>query len=200
MLIAFEGPDETGKTTSATNLSYNGQPVYNANVDNYKAVKADLANEPEVVQTFDRIDWLTHLIYRITLPEFEWNDARVRTVFGMPDVHLVLKTHALNVECNVVSRVEAIGEGYEEGDLDKVTQSYFYLMDYITGMNHRRDFNLFKTVSVMEVHNDPETKEYRQRLVIFSAPGQIAEGYDFEKVQDDESLLALLRYADARIG
>ncbi|QFP95373.1 thymidylate kinase [Microbacterium phage YuuY] len=200
MLIAFEGPDETGKTTSANNLAWSAGAIYNANVDNYAQAKADVAEFPDAVITFDRIDWLTHLVYRLALPTTEWNDARERTVFAMPDTHLVLKTHRLTGDGVLAARVEAVGEGYQPGDLDTVTQTYFHWTDWLAGMNQMRGFNLFKTVSVMEVYNDPETNEFEQNLVVFSAPG-FPWGSAYEKlVKDDETLLELLQYADQHIG
>lgn len=200
MFIAFEGPDETGKTTSATNLSHDHKPIYNATKENHSAAQAEYSTEQDLVVTFDRIDWLTHLMYRLSMPDREWNDARVRTVFAMPDTHLVLKTHRLTPEGQLASRVEAVGEGYEPGDLDTVTQTYYYTMDNIAGLNHMRDYNLFKTVSIMEVYNDPKTGLFEQNLVLFSAPG-FPWGSAYEPlVKDDETLLELLRYADQHIG
>ncbi|AUX83260.1 AAA-ATPase [Microbacterium phage Raccoon] len=199
MLIAFEGPDEVGKSTSATNLSYNHKPVYNATVDNYAAVKADLANEPEVVQTFDRIDWFTHLVYRLSLPEFEWNDQRVRTVFAMPDTHLVVKIHRLDHQGNIEANVEAVGEGYQPGNLDLVTQTYIHAVDLLARLNFMRDYNLFKTITMLEVYNDPKTGAFEQKVSHMSAPGW-DRLYDLSSVHDDASLLDLLRYADDRIG
>ncbi|AXH48557.1 hypothetical protein SEA_CLANCY_46 [Microbacterium Phage Clancy] len=199
MLIAFEGPDEVGKSTSAQNLSHNGKPVYNANVHNYAAVKADLANEPEVVQTFDRIDWLTHLVYRLSLPEFEWNDERVRTVFAMPDTHLVVKVHRITDEGNLAAGVEAVGEGYEPGNLDLVTQTYLHTVNLLASLNFMRNFNLFKTITVMEVYNDPASGTFEQKVILISAPGW-DRLYDIDSVVDDATLLEFLRYADQRIG
>ncbi|QDK02437.1 thymidylate kinase [Microbacterium phage Nucci] len=200
MLIAFEGPDETGKSTSAQNLAWSAGTIYNANKDNYAQAQADVAEFPDAVITFDRIDWLTHMVYRLSLPGFEWNDDRVRTVFAMPDTHLVLKTHRLTGEGQLAAKVEAVGEGYQSGNLDTVTQTYYHFTDWLAAMNQMRDFSLFKTISVMEVHHNQETGEFTQRLVVFSAPG-FPWGTQYEKlVHDDESLLELLRYADQHIG
>ncbi|WIC89605.1 AAA-ATPase [Microbacterium phage GardenB] len=199
MLIAFEGPDEVGKSTSAANLSYNHKPIYNANVENYAAVKDDLANEQDVVQTFDRIDWFTHLVYRLSLPEFEWNDQRVRTVFAMPDTHLVVKVHRITPQGNIEANVEAVDEGYEPGNLDLVTQTYIHAVDMLASLNWMRNYNLFKTITMMEVYNNPKTGEFTQKVFRMSAPGW-DRLYDIDSVTDDASLLRLLQYADARIG
>ena len=56
MLIAFEGPDEAGKSTSAKYLSHDHTPIYNATKENHAEVVLELAGESEVVQAFDRID------------------------------------------------------------------------------------------------------------------------------------------------
>lgn len=194
MLIVFEGPDKTGKSTSAANLSYNGQPIYNATKENYAEVRDDLANEPDLVQTFDRIDWLTHMIYRLSMPDHEWNDARVRTVFAMPEAHLVIKVH------NPSTAGLIKDELYDQGRLTRVNEAYHNITGVISGLNQMWDFPLFKTVSFIEVNNDPESGEFSQNLKGFMAPG-FEFGTAYEKlVNDDETLLEMLRYADQRIG
>ncbi|URC17904.1 thymidylate kinase [Microbacterium phage Endor] len=193
MLIAFEGPDEVGKTTLSTELSYNHKPVYNATKENYAAVRADLAGEPTLVQTFDRIDWLTHMMYRLAMPDKEWNDERIRTVFAMPDTHLVLSVHSPQII------PEAEGEGYNMEHSTKVNQAYYHYVDLLAGLNHAWDYSLFKTVTAFEVTHDPE-KGFSRRMAIFSAPG-FPWGSSYEAlVNDGPSLLELLRYADSKIG
>lgn len=196
MFIAFEGPDEVGKSTSARLLTTNHEPIYNATKDNYEGAKRELATATDdFVQAFDRIDWLTHLVYRLSMPEKEWNDERVRTVFAMPDTHLVIKFHPLHQPTPV-----AEGEGYNVDLSARVNEGYYHLVDYISGMNMLWNFPLFKTVTAVEVVNDQETGEFTQTLRAFVAPG-LPWGSSFEPlVHDDASLLELLRYADERIG
>ncbi|WNT45216.1 thymidylate kinase [Microbacterium phage Blage] len=193
MLIAFEGPDEVGKTTLSTELSHNHSPIYNATKENYAAVLADLAGEPEVVQTFDRIDWMTHMMYRLAMPDKEWNDARVRTVFAMPETHLVLSVHQPNLV------PEAEGENYTEQHSSKVNQAYYHFLDILAGLNKSWDYSLWKSVTAFEVTHNPDGSFDRQ-LRVFDAPG-FPWGSQYETlVHDSPSLLELLRYADSKIG
>ncbi|QXO14519.1 AAA-ATPase [Microbacterium phage Jenos] len=193
MLIVFEGPDEVGKTTLSTELSHNHKPVYNATKENYAAVLADLADEPEVVQTFDRIDWLTHMMYRLAMPDKEWNDARVRTVFSMPEAHLVLSVH----RPDLVPTAE--GENYTDVHESRVNHAYYHFLDTLAGLNHAWGYTMFKTVSAFEVSRD-EQGNFQRELKVFSAPG-FPWGSSYEKlVNDGPSLLELLRYADSKIG
>jgi hypothetical protein len=193
MLIVFEGPDEVGKTTLSTELSHNRTPVYNATKENYAAVLADLKDEPEVVQTFDRIDWLTHMMYRLAMPDKEWNDERVRTVFAMPEAHLVLSVHQPDLV------PEAEGENYTELHSTKVNQAYYHFLDILAGLNRAWDYSLWKSVTAFEVSRDEDGTFHRQ-LRVFDAPG-FPWGSSFERlVNDGPSLLELLRYADSKIG
>lgn len=193
MFIAFEGPDKTGKTTSATNLAASGEAIYNATKDKHALMQKDHLASPELPITYDRIDWLTHMVYRLAMPNHEWNDARVRTVFAMPDTHLVVKIHN-------PQNVGLITDELYDGTLARVNEAYYHLTYYIAGLNHLWDYTLFKTASIIEVNHDQETGEFSQELKVFSAPG-FPWGTQYEKlVHDDESLLELLRYADQHIG
>lgn len=160
MLIAFEGPDNTGKSHSAFALSA-GEAIYNATRDNYVAAKERL--QPGEPQAFDRIDWLTHMAYRLALPDHDWNDDRPRTVFAMPDTHLVFKLHALDAV--PVSDEE---EGYTTGQPFSVNDMYYHLASMISSLNEVRNFSLFKTVTTLEVRNTPDG--FTQRVVDFSSP------------------------------
>ncbi|QDK03705.1 thymidylate kinase [Microbacterium phage Zenitsu] len=192
MFIAFEGPDKTGKSTSAANLAGNGEAIYNTTKDKHEVMQKDHLEAPEIPITYDRIDWLTHMVYRLAMPGHEWNDARVRTVFAMPDTHLVFKIHT--------SASLITDELYNMGDLVRVNAGYYYASGMLAQINHEQDYNLFKSITVMEVDHNQETGEFSQRLAIFDAPG-FPWGTQYEKlVHDDESLLDLLRYADQHLG
>ena len=190
MLIAFEGPDNTGKSTSATNLTHDRHPIYNATKANYKAAKADLAGEPDLVQCFDRIDWFSHMVYRLSLPEHDWNDDRIRTVFAMPDTHLVIKLHRSDL-AQLIS-----DELYSTGTLAKINPMYFYFSEFFMNLNRGRDYDLFKTVSLVEVSNDPRDGSFSQRLISFDSP-TYHSGNVLNDVTDDESLLQLLRLEES---
>lgn len=192
MFIAFEGPDKTGKSTSAANLAASGTAIYNARKDVHALMQADHKEAPELPITYDRIDWLTHMVYRLSMPTREWNDERVRTVFGMPDTHLVIKMHR---RANLIT-----DELYNQGDLVRTNDAYYYVSGMLAQINHEQEYNLFKTISVVEVDHDQETGAFSQKLVVFDAPG-FPWGTSYEKlVHDDETLLDLLRYADQHLG
>lgn len=190
MFIAFEGPDNTGKSTSARALDSVGMPEYNATKEGHELTKAMYDYSEDLVYTYDRIDWFTHMVYRLALPEHEWNDERVRTVFAMPDTHLVVKLHHPQL-AELIS-----DELYETGTLAKVNPVYYYFADYFMALNKRLDYSLFKTVSMVEVLNNPRNGTFSQRLVAFDSPvfewGTVAE----RLVDSDEKLLELLRYEE----
>lgn len=193
MFIAFEGPDKTGKSTSAANLAASGEAIYNVTKDKHALMQADHLAAPELPITYDRIDWLTHMIYRLALPDHEWNDPRVRTVFAMPDTHLVVKLHKRDRAAGIQDEL------YDKGKLASVTRGYAYWTQFLVEYNHAQDFSLFKTVTVLEVTNDLENGGgFSQRLVDFSSPvfewGSVAE----RLVHDDESLLELLRHEEQK--
>jgi hypothetical protein len=184
VFIAFEGPDNTGKSTSAANLAHDGKAIYNATK---KQHEAEPQPEETLVVTYDRIDWFTHMVYRLSLPERDWNDERPRTVFAMPDTHLVIKLHHPDL-AQLIS-----DELYSTGTLARVNPMYYYFADFFMGLNEERDYALFRTVSIMEVSNDPRDGSFSQRLVSFSSPAITWEEGLSEQVTSDESLLELLR-------
>lgn len=189
MLIAFEGPDKAGKSTSAYNLS-SSLPIYNATKENYTETLQEMQGESGVVQCFDRIDWLTHMAYRLALPGHEWNDPRVRTVFAMPDTHLVFKLHERRLAGGIADEL------YEIGTLATVNDLYCHLARFIMDLNEQRDWALFKTVTILEVRNEGD--EFSSRLVYFSSP--VFKCIEVAKitVHDDQTLLELLQYEDSQ--
>lgn len=189
MLIAFEGPDKAGKSTSACNLS-SSLPIYNATKENYTETLQEMQGESGVVQCFDRIDWLTHMAYRLALPGHEWNDSRVRTVFAMPDTHLVFKLHERWLAGGIADEL------YEIGTLATVNDLYGHLAWFIMDLNKQRDWALFKTVTILVVRNEGD--EFSSRLVHFSSP--VFKYIEVAKntVRDDQTLLELLQYEDSQ--
>ena len=189
MLIAFEGPDKAGKSTSACNLS-SSLPIYNATKENYTETLQEMQGESGVVQCFDRIDWLTHMAYRLALPGHEWNDSRVRTVFAMPDTHLVFKLHERGLAGGIADEL------YEIGTLATVNDLYGHLAWFIMDLNKQRDWALFKTVTILNVRNEGD--EFSSRLVHFSSP--VFKYIEVAKntVRDDQTLLELLQYEDSQ--
>ena len=196
MFIAFEGPDEVGKSTSATALDCAGQPDYNATKKMHAANVAEMGHDSLMPHTYDRIDWLTHMVYRLAMPERDWDDDRPRTVFAMPDTHLVLKMH----HPAFAAKVDAVGEGYERGRLTAVNEMYYHQIDFLTALNKSRGYTLFKSISIMEVINDQSQDLFVQTLRAFDSPafefGSVAE----RLVDSDEKLLEFLQYVDHQLA
>lgn len=192
MLIAFEGPDNVGKSTSAANLDHSGFARYNMTVANYADAKAEGGpEEPDLVRAFDRIDWMTHMLYRLGMPAHEWNDSRVRTVFAAPDTHLVFKLHRQDMADKISDEL------YETGSaLAEVNRLYSWYAEWLMGVNALGGYKLFRTISIMEVVHDQTDKTFSQRLLMFDSPafewGTVAE----RLVHDDASLLELLHYEE----
>ena len=162
MLIAFEGPDKTGKSTSATKLTYSNLPTYNMTLDNYKRYRDLLKDEATITHCFDRIDWFTHMVYRLALPGYEWNDERPRTVFVAGDVHLVFKLH----KPGTISVKDSL---YEDDQLSKVNDMYYQWAKWLVDLNEYVNFSLFKTISIMQVDT---SNGFDQELVLCSSPNK----------------------------
>ena len=192
MLIAFEGPDNTGKSTSANNLTYNGEAIYNATKSNYKRAQWDLQDEPYLVQCFDRIDWFSHLVYRLSLPGFDWNDDRNRTVFAMPDTHLVIKLHRPDL-AQLIS-----DELYSTGTLAKINPVYCDFAEFFMNLNRSQEYQLFKTVSIIEVSNDIRDNTFSQKLLAFDSPVSFGNS-SVGCTMTDKTLLDMLGHEDSAL-
>lgn len=182
MLIAFEGPDKTGKSTSAAALD---PETHSYNLTK-KLYEDALFSPSSAVHTFDRIDWLTHLVYRLALPKFEWNDERPRTVFTAPDLHLVIKLHSTDTVAHIDDEL------YKRGTLKTVNEMYGYFANFLMGLNRTRDYALFRTISIMQVTND--RGEFSQKLVDFDSPTFTFGTVASRLVKTDADLVNLLRY------
>lgn len=194
MIIAFEGPDNTGKTTDAAALHHTSTAPYNMAKDSHADALALHASTPGLVTAFDRIDWFTHMAYRLALPEKEWNDARVRTVFAAPDTHLVFKLHSPQTVPSKDSE-----EGYNDGDPARVNDMYFNLSQMFMSLNEAQGYSLFKTITLMEVISDPKDGSFSQRVIDFSSPASSWGSMSNKLVTDSASLLEMLQYEDQRI-
>lgn len=195
MFIAFEGPDNVGKSHDAATLATDGVAVYNVSKALYGQAH-DLALAGDVV-TFDRIDWFSHLVYRLGMPDHEWNDAAVRTVFAMPDTHLVIKVHHPDT-AGLIS-----DELYEEGKVAQVNPMYLYFAQFMIDLNLSRDYALFRSISVVEVRNNPAEGSFTQRLVAFDAPTfkflDVLTMTD-RLITDEFDLLEMLRSVDKQLS
>lgn len=191
MFIAFEGPDNTGKSTSADHLSFASQGSYNVTKEMHQRFQEDfsragLVNERELVVTYDRIDWFTHMVYRLAIPEGDWDDDRPRTVFAMPDTHLVVKLHHPKFEDFTAD--EAV-----HTPIARVNPMYWEFATYFMELNYRKDYTLFRSVSIMEVVQDTENRRFEQHLRLFDSPSiEWVDGIS-EGVDSDNKLLGLLR-------
>jgi hypothetical protein len=135
------------------------------------------------------------MVYRLALPEKEWNDERARTVFAMPDTHLVLKMH--NPE--YAAFIEAHGEGYAPGRLVSVNEMYWHQVDFLMNLNRHREYSIFKSITVVEVVND-QKGTFRQRVMDHDSPGlQWGSAYQ-GAVETDDHLLAFLQHVNHQIG
>lgn len=197
MLIAFEGPDNVGKSHSAATLTSFDSPIYNATKINHRLAVRAIGGDNDLIQTFDRVDWFTHMVYRLAYPERDWNDDRPRTVFAMPDTHFVLKMH----HPLMVDAIEDLGDGIAAGTLAAANEMYFYQFEFLTRLNEYKQFALFKTMSIMEVANDPKAGTFHQKLVAFSSPYEswTRDMVLHRMVDDDKSLLEFLREEDRKI-
>ena len=192
MFIAFEGPDKTGKSTSADNLAFDGKGIYNVTKEVHEEWRREMNDQPELPITYDRIDWLTHMAYRLALPDHEWNDARVRTVFAMPDTHLVFKLHEKSLAGHISDEL------YTDGTLSTVNDLYSFLSRMIMDLNEAREWTLFKTVTILEVSNDMSSGTFTSRLLYFSSPVFKFIDVAKQRVHVDEDLLLLLQYEDSQ--
>lgn len=195
MLIAFEGPDNVGKSFSANALHHTGTAPYNMTKESYEVAQAVHLNDSGLVTAFDRVDWLTHMAYRLALPGHEWNDARIRTVFAMPDTHLVFKLH----DPKTVPLKDS-EEGYADGKPSQVNDMYMHLASYFMMLNEVRNFTLFKTVTIMEVVHitDPDHAGFYQRVLDFSSPVYPWGSTEASLVTDEQGLLELLQNESQR--
>ena len=139
MLIVFEGPDKAGKSTWAQQLDSFAAPRYNLKKGEYGRIK-----HAECVVAVDRLAWLTHSVYRLALPEYEWNDRAVRTVFAMPDAHLVFMVPAdphLNTTDELYSKEQSI----------RIQEAYREWCWMSFRLNSLQNGGLFRTISLVEV-------------------------------------------------
>jgi len=189
----------TGKSTSAKLLDCAHQPDYNATKRMHEANVRDWngdANVDPMPHTYDRIDWFTHMVYRLALPDRDWNDDRPRTVFAMPDTHLVVKIHKPELAGFTADEIV-------DTPIARVNPMYYYFADYFMMLNRMRSYELFKTVSIVEVSNYQETGDFSQRLVAFDSPtqGWNSDLLPLERLVDgDDSLLAFLQDVNHRLG
>lgn len=193
MIIAFEGPDKTGKSTSADFMSSIGESNYNMTDDSY-AEAVNVANEnPTIVETFDRIDWLTHTVYRLALPGYEWNDKRVRTVFAAPQAHLVIKIHDQDTIQDI-----PMDELYKREQLAYVNRVYRSAARSLIDLNEMSHFEIFKSITVLTVQNTPAGYGYRCQE--FSSPVRELDSEERALLDNDLKLLEHLRYEEQHQG
>lgn len=188
MIIAFEGPDKTGKSTSAKELTYSRFPTYNMTAENYAKVRADLSGEKTITHCFDRIDWMTHMAYRLALPGYEWNDERVRTVFAAPDTHLVFKLHA--------NPDSATDELYADGQLRAVNTMYMYLAQWLVPLNRAFNYQLFRTISIVMVDI---SDGFSQQMVLCDTPNKEYSKEELSHITTNEDISKFLAIEDFMI-
>lgn len=190
MFIAFEGPDNTGKSTLAASLATDQVAVYNVTKESHQVYQQMINPEPDLVVTYDRIDWLTHMVYRLALPDREWNDPRVRTVFAMPDTHLVVLLHK-------PEHADFTADEVVDTPIGRVNPMYYYFGDFLMNLNRVRNYELFKSITLVEIEHEGG---YRLRVADHdSAPFQTGVAMS-HGVDTGDRLLGFLRYVDQHIG
>lgn len=197
MFIVFEGPDNVGKSTSALELDAAGQPGYNVT----KAMHAEHVayregqplSERLLPQTYDRIDWFSHMVYRLALPDRDWNDDRPRTVFGMPDAHLVVKLHKPEL-------ADFTADEVVDTPIARVNPVYWMMTDSLMRLNAFQNYDLFKSISIIEVENTAEG--YSQQMVAHDNPAWEGYGMDVlgRMITTNQDLLNFLQDVEQRIG
>lgn len=202
MFIAFEGPDNTGKSTLARELDCAEQPGYNMTQASHAEDIADWNGDGVtdlMPHSYDRIDWFSHMVYRLALTGHEWHDERARTVFAMPSAHLVILLHRPDIAATVTDGMahadigQSAGPDYGEGDIGLVNSTYFYFANFFTGLNEERDYELFRTVSLVEIVNS-EAEPWSMRLASFSSPVTTWDPEASPPITSSETLLKLLQH------
>lgn len=193
MFIAFEGPDNVGKSTSAATLASDGVALYNATKSMHAEMSLDPDMSPDLVVTYDRIDWFSHMVYRLALPDRDWNDDRPRTVFGMPDTHLVVKLHK-------PEHADFTADEVVDTPIARVNPVYWMMTDSLMRLNAFQNYDLFKSISIIEVTNTAEG--YSQQLVAHDNPSWEGYGNDIlvRMVTSNADLLNFLQDVEQRIG
>ena len=133
------------------------------------------------------------MVYRLALPDREWNDARPRTVFTMPDTHLVVKLHRPDM-ANFKAPNEVV-----DTPLATVNEMYFYQTDFLLNLNRAREYALFKSVTIVEVVNDGHGR-FDQRIADHDSPAYPDGSAAQHMRYSDETLLEFLRDVDHQIG
>lgn len=181
MLIAFEGPDNLGKTYAAEKLS-GGNVINYVEPESYKFAQQTEATEKGLVQCFDGVSWISHAAYHLAMPRTHCGDP-AQIVFPMPDTHLVFKVH--------------------EGDqvaLARINTTYVHQAKHLMALNEALEYSLFKTISIIGVSAvDVHSGLRKQAILEFSSPLHPWFGSTSTRlVTDDMSLLDLLMVEEAR--
>lgn len=161
MIVAIEGADKTGKSTLAASLAIDGSVRYNCTKEHYDIMKDKMSNSDEIL-VYDRVDWLTHMVYRLALPGYEWNDPRVRTVFTMPDAHLIIKIHT-NRSASI-----ARDELYNDPmSIHNINEMYKLVIESIERHIETMLVPPVRSLTVIGVDSDPEINRFTQSIVMF---------------------------------
>lgn len=201
MFIAFEGPDNVGKSTSAQRLDCAGQPDYQVTKIKHAQNVADWQGDSLMPHTYDRISWFSHMVYRLALPEREWHDAAIRTVFGMPDTHLVVKLFKPDTVIDYeVTDIDTRTGRETHTPIGRVNPAYWAATDFLMRLNSFQGHNLFRSISIIEVEKDQGC--YLQRMVAHENPSW---SHDHDPllprmVDSDNSLLEFLQDVEKQLG
>lgn len=146
MLVVFEGPDKTGKSTSARELASGVEPVYGLTRDIYERALSEV--DTSAIATFDRLEWITQYAYRLTMPYRDWAGTTPQFPFPLPKAHLIIKCHTRQSAAQVRDEF-----GYPALEMQRLNLLYRVLAESLLDLNRSVCFSLFKSVSLVSVEN-----------------------------------------------
>lgn len=193
MLIAFEGTDHKGRLEAADQLSA-GHAVPKLTRSYYShALQVD-RESAGVVQCFDGIGWLSHMVHQLAAGPAPALSADPQSVFVMPETHLVFKLFRPGEE-------PALAEVHTAPNWAVVNQVYTSMAHTLMALNEARDFALFKTVTIAQSFVDPLDGATRIEVMEFSSPLRSPWHRPLRArlVQDDLSLFDMLSEEDVQL-
>lgn len=184
MFIALEGADNVGKT-SMVNLTSSSCTAHSVTKETHLSFTESADSHVPVM--YDRIDWMTHMIYRLAMPHHEWNDPRVRTVFSMPNTHLIVKIHD-SEEC-----MRNLTDELYDISVSDVNNAYdLFVNRFLIPFNNFMDFELFKSITVVKVHNDPVNRVFYQYISRICSPLEETLYKDKERIVNNDEIIWIL--------
>jgi len=177
------------------------QPDYQVTKAMHAQNVADWQGDILMPHCYDRISWFTHMVYRLALPDREWHDEAVRTVFGMPDTHLVVKLHKPELSDFNEAAPDSRTGLVIDTPVARVNPVYWAMTETLMRLNAFQGYDLFRSISIIEVMNTPEG--YSQHLVAHDNPSWDREpGWELlhRMVTTNQDLLNFLQDVEQRLA